>query len=576
MLTRDDTVTSSAESLDFEGYNTLTDVLDRACQRFPEHIAFSNFGCHLRYHELAQRSRDFAAYLQHCTSLKPGDRFAIQLPNLLQYPVVLFGALRAGLVIVNTNPLYTSSELLRQYSDAKVKGLVVLANMASKVEAILDQTDIDTLIVTELGDALPIWKRWPMSASVRYLKRSIPDYQLPTALDYRQVLQRGQALSFVAPAIAAQDLAMLQYTGGTTGLAKGVMLSHRNLLANLIQVKSLLHGVTEPGREVMIAPLPLYHIYSFTVSCMLMVEMGAQVVLITNPEDIPAFVHELRRWNFTIFSGLPPLFAALCQQPDFHYLKFRRLKLTISGGMALTAEVAEQWQQTTGCAVVEGYGMSETSPIISVNPPDAIKLGSIGLPIPATEVRLIDDDGVTVPVGGSGELCVRGAQVMQGYWNQPQETARVLDVDGWLRTGDIASIDAQGYLTIVDRKKDVINVSGFNVYPNELESVVSAHPDVEDCVVVGVPDPEQGEAIKLYLVSSNAELNVQQIRQYCRERLTAYKIPSQVEFRAELPHSPVGKVLRRKLREAEYAKWFSGGAAAVVSDSVKQAPFFID
>lgn len=575
MPIRDATAVGSFGDWNSEGHNTLIDVLDRACQRFPNQVAFTHSGCHLRYADLDRLSCDFAAYLQHCTALEPGDRFAIQLPNLLQYPVVLFGALRAGLVVVNINPLFTAAEMLKQYQDSGAKGLLVLSLMADKVASILDQTAIETLILTEQGDALPLWKRWPVNASIRYLKRLIPEYQLPQALQYRDVLRRGRELNFEPPVLVSDDLAMLQYTGGTTGQAKGVMLSQGNLVANLMQVKALFGSVIEPGRELMIAPLPLYQSYSITVSCMLMIEIGAQVVLITNPNNIPAFVHELRRWQFTLFSGLSPLFSALCTQPDFHYLNFKRLKLTISGGMALLPDVAEQWQQATGCPIVEGYGLTETSPIICANPPNAMHLGAIGLPVAATEIRLLDEDGVAVPEGGSGELCVRGPQVMQGYWNQPRATDQVLGPDGWLRTGDIASIDAQGYLTLVDRKHDVIHVGGFNVYPNELERVIGCHPDVEDCVVVGVPNDDQGESIKLYLVASNPELTIQQIRQYCRERLTAYKIPSQVEFRTELPHSAVGKTLRRALRDAEQSKRHQG-ANVMARIQLKEAPLYID
>ena len=566
----------SDDVLNFGSYTTLIDVLDHAWQRYPQLPAFNNFGCALSYSELERRSRDFAAYLQHRTSLQRGDRIAIQLPNLLQYPIVLFGALRAGLVVVNTNPLYTSSELLHQFKDSGAKGLVVLANMASKVEPILEQTAIETLIITEIGDALPFWKRCLMNTTVRYVKRLVPAYRLPTALSYSRVMQQGERLQFSAPTLAGDDLALLQYTGGTTGVAKGAMLSHRNLVANLIQVKGMLDSVTEAGSEIAIAPLPLYHIYSFTVSCMLMMEIGAQVVLITNPRDIPGFIRELQRWKFTVFSGLNTLFVALCKQPDFKQLDFDRLKLTISGGMALSRDAAENWQAITGCAVLEGYGMTETAPIISVNPPTAIQLGTIGLPIRATEVRLIDDEGLEVPVGESGELCVRGPQVMAGYWQQPDETALVLDADGWLKTGDIARTDERGYLTIVDRKKDVINVSGFNVYPNELETVALTHPDIADCVAIGLPDADHGELIRLYVISSNPQLSVQEIRQYCRERLTAYKVPAQVEFRDELPRSNIGKVLRRALRDEVLHKRNNGTQGGSYSASIKAAPLSLD
>ncbi|MEH6651939.1 MAG: AMP-binding protein [Motiliproteus sp.] len=577
MLRRDDVATPVTGVLDFEGYGNLIDVLERAWQRYPEHIAFSNLGSDLSYCELDQKSRDFAAYLQCSTVLQPGDRFAIQLPNLLQYPIVLFGALRAGLVVVNISPQQNVDELQHQLCDSGAKGLLLQACAASQLETVIEQTKLNTVIVTEQGDALPNWKRFFVNASARYLKTGVPAYhQLPGAVDYCHVMQQGSRLAFSSLEISGADLALLQYSGGTTALSKAAMLTHHNLLANLIQVKLALNGVTEPGCETVIAPLPLYHLYSFTVSCMLMLEIGAKVVLISDSQDTNAFIHELKRHEFTIFSGSNTLFSDLCQQSAFSSLRFDRLKLTISGGMALNPAVAECWQQLTGCSILEGYGLAETAPIISVNPPAAARLGSIGLPVAGTEIRLVDDDGAEVPVGGSGELCVRGAQVMQGYWKQPQQTAQVFDDDGWLRTGDIASIGERGYLTLVDRKKDVINVSGFSVYPSELEQVISAHPDVDDCVVVGVPGFEQGEQVKLYLVSANPDLTVQQIRQHCRERLTAYKIPSQVEFRKELPRSAVGKVLRRALRDAEQQKRHPDRPQVALLNGVQSTPFYTE
>lgn len=576
MLLRDDAATPVTGALDFEGYSNLIDVLERAWQRYPEHIAFSNLGSDLSYRDLDQKSQDFAAYLQCSTGLQPGDRFAIQLPNLLQYPIALFGALRAGLVIVNISPQQSIVELQHQLCDSGAKGVLLSASAASQLETVIERSQLNTVIVTEQGDALPNWKRFFVNASARYFKAAVPAYQLPGAVDFCHVLQQGKRLAFVAPTISGTDLALLQYSGGTTAQSKAAMLTHHNLLANLIQVKAVLHGVIGLGCETVVAPLPLYHLYSFTVSCMLMLEIGAKVVLISDSRDIDSFVHELKRYEFTIFSGSNTLFSDLCQQSYFPSLRFDRLKLTISGGMALNPAVAKRWQQLTGCSVLEGYGLAETAPIISVNPPAAARLGSIGLPVAGTEVRLVDDDGAEVPVGGSGELCVRGAQVMQGYWQQPQQTAQVFDDDGWLRTGDIACIGERGYLTLVDRKNDVINVSGFSVYPSELEQVISAHPDVDDCVVVGVPNFEQGEQIKLYLVSANPDLTVQKIRQYCRERLTAYKIPSQVEFRKELPRSAVGKVLRRALREGEQQQSYQHHPSAAVLNGAKPTPFYTD
>lgn len=541
---------AATDTLDYRGMTSLVDVLDRTSRRYPGRPAFSNLGTTINYRQLDHQARDFAAFLQNCTSLQPGDRFAIQLPNLIQYPVVLLGALRAGLVVVNLNPLHCPIELKHQLQDSGARGLVVLANAAKKVESILDQTDIEHLIVTEVGDALPAWKRALVNVSVRYLKKMVPEYSLPTAIDYIDALQRGKDYEYMPPPVKLDDLAMLQYTGGTTGRPKGACLSHRNLLANLIQVRRLLDQETEPGAEVLVAPLPLYHIYSLTVSCMLMIEIGAEVVLITNPRDLTAFVRQLRRCRPTLFIGLNTLFAELLSEPGFDKLSWPDLKWTLSGGMPLNPEVAEQWQRCTEAKLLEGYGLTETSPIISVNPPDAIKPGSIGVPIPATEIRLVDEDGMEVPISGCGELCVRGPQVMQGYWQRPDETAAVIDAQGWLHTGDIVRLDAQGYLTVIDRKKDMINVSGFSVYPNEVEMVVRAHPDVEDCVVIGVPDPVSGEQVKLFVVASNPLLSVKQLREYCRERLSGYKVPSQVEFRNELPKSQVGKVLRRLMRDS--------------------------
>ncbi|WP_210396195.1 AMP-binding protein [Motiliproteus sediminis] len=547
------TTINAADTLPSSGqdYHTLLDVFDRACQRYGTRPAFTSLGYSISFQELERQSRAFAAYLQCHTDLQPGDRIAIQLPNLIQYPVVLFGALRAGLVVVNTNPLYTTQEMLHQFSDAGIRALVVLSNLADKVEKILPRFGIDHLIITDLGDALPLWRRLLVNTVVRHVKKLVPAYQLPSAISYRQALGLGQGERYQAPDIDPDDLAILQYTGGTTGIAKGAMLSHSNLVANVRQVKKAIGGIFDPEGEIAIAPLPLYHIYSFTVNCMVMMEAGVQVVLIANPRDIPAFVKELKRYRFSFFTGLNTLFVALCKNPEFQKLDFSRLKVTLSGGMALTRSAADSWRAVTGHGINEGYGLTETSPVVSLNPPGSAQLGTIGVPMPETEVRLIDDEGAVVPVGGVGELCVRGPQVMQGYWKQPLETDAVLDADGWFRTGDVAQVQDDGYIRIVDRKKDMIIVSGFNVYPGELEEVIVSHPDVEECAVVGLPHEVTGEQIKAYVVSRNAELTVKELRDYCRERLTAYKVPALVEFRSELPKSNVGKVLRRQLRDAE-------------------------
>jgi len=544
---------ADVEQPSVDSYRTLLDVVDNACQRFAQRPAFTALGHSISFAELDRQSRAFAAYLQQHTDLQPGDRIAIQLPNLIQYPVALFGALRAGLIVVNTNPLYTPQEMLHQFSDSGARALVVLANFASKVEKIAPQFAFDYLIVTELGDALPTGRRWLVNAAVRYLKKLVPEYHLAAAISFRRTLALGAEAEYRAPQTDPEAVAILQYTGGTTGVAKGAMLSHRNLVANIRQVHHAIGGIFASTGEIAIAPLPLYHIYSFTVNCMVMMEAGVQVVLIPNPRDIPNFVKELKKYPFSFFSGLNTLFVALCHNADFKQLDFSHLKVTLSGGMALTCAAAESWQAITGCGINEGYGLTETSPVVALNPPGAARLGTIGLPMPETEVRLIDDEGVVLPAGAIGELCVRGPQVMQGYWQQPQETAAVLDAQGWFRTGDIAQIQEDGYLRIVDRKKDLIIVSGFNVYPCELEEVISSHPDVVECAVVGLPHEVHGEQVKAYVVSANPELTVQGVRDYCRDRLTAYKVPALVEFRSELPKSNVGKVLRRVLRDGDRA-----------------------
>ncbi|OMH39806.1 long-chain fatty acid--CoA ligase [Motiliproteus sp. MSK22-1] len=547
------------ELIDFGVYETLIDLFDDSCDRYADQPAFSNLGKTLTYRNLRQSVNDFTAFLQHQTNLVPGDRIAIQLPNLLQYPIVLFSALRAGLVVVNTNPLYTAEEMEFQFKDSGAKALVVLANMAHLVEKVVDKTDINTVIVTEVGDALGPMRRLLVNGVIKHIKRMIPDYHLPQAISFTNAMKAGAKLNVNAVSVSRNDTALLQYTGGTTGIAKGAMLSHANILANVLQVKDLLSKVTSVGQETTIAPLPLYHIYSFTLNCVLMMEMGNHVVLITNPRDISAFIKELKKWKFTVFSGLNTLFVALCKNPGFSELDFSHLKLTLSGGMALTQAAADRWKAMTGCEVIEGYGLTETSPIVSVNPPDGVQLGTIGPPIPGTEVQLLDEDGSVVPKDGIGELCVRGPQVMKGYWQKPEETDLVLSVDGWLKTGDIAQIQDDGYIRIVDRKKDMINVSGFNVYPNELEEIISGHPDIDECVAIGLPCDSSGELIKLFVVSRNLQLSVNQVRDYARERLTAYKVPSQVEFRTVLPKSNIGKVLRRALRDEELNKLATNG-----------------
>ncbi|MGQ7246886.1 AMP-binding protein [Halomonas sp. V046] len=532
-----------------DDYHSVMDIFRSSVERFASNIAFSCMGQSLTYADLDRLSGDFAAWLQHETSLEPGDRIAIQLPNLLQYPVAVFGAIRAGLVVVNTNPLYTEREMTHQFKDSGAKAVLILANMADKLERILDKTDIEHVLVTQIGDLHGFPKRPLINFVVKYVKKMVPRYSLPRAVAFRAALAKGGGLSHQDVDGKPDDLAVLQYTGGTTGLAKGTMLTHRNLVANMLQAKRAIGAGLDEGREVVIAPLPVYHIYTFTVNCLFMLDVGNHSVLITNPRDLDAFVKELKATPFSGFVGLNTLFNALCNREDFRDLDFSRLHLTISGGMALTRAVANRWEEVTGCPVAEGYGLTETSPIVSFNPVDAIQLGTIGRPVAGTELKVTDADGSEAPVGEPGELCVSGPQVMKGYWNKDDETAKVIDADGFFHTGDIAVIQDDGYVRIVDRKKDMILVSGFNVYPNEIEDVVATHPDVTESCAVGVADEASGEVIKLFVVSKDPELTAEALRTWCKKELTAYKVPKVIEFRDELPKTNVGKVLRRQLRD---------------------------
>lgn len=542
-----------ATEIDLSVYSSVLDVLDEACEKFADRPAFSNMGRTMTFKELDLKARDFAAYLQNALGLKPGERIAIQLPNTLQYPIALFGAMRAGLVVVNTNPLYTEREMRHQFKDAGVKALVVLANMAHLAEKVLPDTEIEHVIITELGDMHSFVKRHLINNVVRHVKKMVPAYSIPQAIPFRQALTEGSSLPMEEHHASADDLAVLQYTGGTTGVAKGAMLSHRNLVANMLQARIILNTILDEGKESVILPLPMYHIYSFTVSLVLM-ESGNHSILITNPRDLPAFVKELSKTEFSGFVGLNTLFVALSNRDDFKQLDFSALKLTISGGMALTHAAEEEWHAITGCHIYEGYGMTETSPIVSFNMPCQAQMGTIGLPVPSTDLKIVDEQGQALPPGETGELCVKGPQVMVGYWNQQDETDRTISSDGWLNTGDIAVIQEDGFTRIVDRKKDMINVSGFNVYPNEIEDVIVSHHDIIEAAAIGVPDDKTGEAIKVFIVCRNEQLDITEVQEYCRSHLTAYKVPKQIEFRTELPKTNVGKVLRRTLRDEELSK----------------------
>ncbi|RSC26893.1 long-chain-fatty-acid--CoA ligase [Pseudomonas putida] len=544
-------------TIDITAYKSVVEVFERSCKRFADRPAFSNLGVTLSYAELERHSAAFAAWLQQHTDLKPGDRIAVQMPNVLQYPIAVFGAMRAGLIVVNTNPLYTEREMRHQFKDSGARALVYLNMFGQRVQTVLPDTGIEYLIEAKMGDLLPAAKGWLVNTVVDKLKKMVPAYRLPQAVSFKQVLREGRELTYKPVVQTLEDVAVLQYTGGTTGLAKGAMLTHGNLVANMLQVLACFaqHGpdgqpLIKEGQEVMIAPLPLYHIYAFTANCMCMMVTGNHNVLITNPRDIPGFIKELGKWRFSALLGLNTLFVALMDNPGFKSLDLSALKVTNSGGTALVKATAERWESLTGCRIVEGYGLTETSPVASTNPYGQLaRLGTVGIPVVGTAFKVIDDDGNEMPLGERGELCIKGPQVMKGYWQQPEATAQALDADGWFKTGDIAVIDPDGFTRIVDRKKDMIIVSGFNVYPNEIEDVVMGHPQVASCAVIGVPDERSGEAVKLFVVPRAGGVSVEELKTFCKANFTGYKVPKHIVLRDSLPMTPVGKILRRELRD---------------------------
>lgn len=536
--------------IDPDQYPNVQSVLEMSCKQFARRPAFTNLGKTLTYGDLYQLSGAFAAWIQTHTDLKPGDRIAIQLPNVLQYPIAIFGAIRAGLVVVNTNPLYTARELEHQLKDSGASALLCFAQTAHIAQQVLPQTHVRQVIVTEIGDVLPMLQRVITNSVVKHLKEMVPEFHLPQATKFTTVIRLGLRSKVAELNPGAEEIAVLQYTGGTTGVAKGAMLSHRNLIANMLQCQAFLSTKLDVGVETIVAPLPMYHIYAFTFNCMAMMLMGNHNLLITNPRDIPALVKLLSEHRFTGLTGLNTLFSALCSNDDFRRLDFSALKVTVSAGMTLQLAVAERWRQLTGILPCEGYGMTEAAPAIASNPYQNIQLGTVGVPLPSTVCKIIDDNGKPLGIGMEGELCVAGPQVMKGYWNQPLATAEVLDSEGWLRTGDIAVIQEDGFIRIVDRKKDMILVSGFNVYPNELEEVLMTLPEVLQCAAVGVPDERSGEAVKIFVVlKPGAQVTEEQVQQHMSTKLTGYKKPKYVEFRESLPMTNVGKILRRELRD---------------------------
>ena len=538
------------EVINPQGFQNVPDIAAWACEQYADKPAFTSLGRTLRFQELDELADAFAVYLQSYTDLKPGDRIAIQLPNIVQYPVVLLGAMRAGLVVVNTNPLYTASEMRHQFCDSGAKALVIHKSMACNAEQILDDTEIETVFVTQVGDLHSFLKRVLINAAVKYVKKMEPPFNLPEAIQLFDALDQCMGQIPAPVEINSDDIAVLQYTGGTTGLSKGAMLTHANLVSNVLQASERINAVGGGWQHTVIAPLPLYHIYAFTLAQIVLLA-GGHSVLIPNPRDMPGFIKELGNWQTSTFLGLNTLFVGLCNQPAFADVDFSHLRMTVSGGMALTHAAAEQWEQATGCNIMEGYGLTETSPVVSVNPYGGVQVGTIGLPLLETEVKVVDAEGVTLPAEQPGELCVRGPQVMKGYWHKTHETEGVFTIDGYLRTGDVAVLQQDGYLRIVDRAKDMIITSGFNVYPSEVEDVICDHPDVLECAAIGIPDEACGELVKVYVVASSETLSLEMIQDWCNNRLTRYKIPKAVLFVSELPKTNVGKVLRRKLREEE-------------------------
>lgn len=537
--------------IDAERYASLAELLQDSVARFGERPAFANMGKTLSFHALDVLTRDFAAFLQSRLGLKKGDRFAIMMPNLLQYPVALFGALRAGLAVVNVNPLYTPRELRHQLTDSGTTTIVILENFAHVLEECLAETPVATVITARLGDLLPFPKSLIVNLAVKYLKQMVPAFHIANTIPFSEALSQGKAASLEEVDLCRDDLAFLQYTGGTTGVAKGAMLTHGNMVANVEQATAWMRPYLSNGEETVITALPLYHIFALTGNCFAFVKIGGLNYLITNPRDMRGFVRELVKVRFTAITGVNTLFNGLLHTPGFADIDFSNLKMSIGGGMAVQASVAEKWREVTGTTLLEAYGLTETSPTVCINPFDIEAFnGSIGLPVSSTECCVKDDGGGTLGIGDTGELCVRGPQVMKGYWGRPEETRACVDADGWFHTGDIAYFDERGFVYLVDRKKDMILVSGFNVYPSEIEEVVSAHPDVLEVGAIGVPDDQSGEAVKIIVVKRNPGLTEESLDEHCRANLTPYKCPKYVVFVNELPKSNVGKILRRELRES--------------------------
>ncbi len=535
--------------VDVNKYKSINEVLEVACAKFKGAPAFISMDSKMSYADLDRLSRQFAAYLHKVVGLKKGDRVALQMPNCLQYPVALFGVLRAGGVVVNTNPLYTTREMEHQFNDSGAKVIVILSNFAKNLEEVLPKTKIETVIVTDIGDLLDFPKNHVVNFAAKYVKKMVPSYFLPTAVSFRHALLLGSARQYEPMKIGPDDMAFLQYTGGTTGVSKGAVLLHRNVVANMQQIFAWITPYLEEGKDTAIAPLPLYHIFCLTVNCLTLLSYGVCNVLITNPRDFPTFLKTMKKYRFSILTGVNTLFNGLVNNEEFKKLDFSAFKVAVGGGMAVQSAVADKWREITGKALVEGYGLTESSPVLTVNPLDGReRKGSIGMPVPSTDIKIMKEDGTEAPIGERGEICARGPQVMAGYWQRPKETADVIR-DGWLHTGDIGILSEDGFVRIVDRIKDMILVSGFNVYPNEIEDVLASHPGILEVAAIGVPDGKSGEAVKVFIVAKDPALTAEIVKEFCKGQFTGYKRPKYIEFRTELPKTNIGKILRRALKE---------------------------
>jgi len=537
-----------------DSFTSLVDLMESSFKKFNSKNAYENMGKTLTYGEVDKYSAQFADFIQNHTNLKKGDRIAIQMPNLLQWVVAMFGSIRAGLIVVNTNPLYTSREMAHQFKGSGAKAVVILANFAHNLEKIIDETSIETVVITEIGDMLGGLKKSLVNFVVKNVKKMVPPYKINGAIKFNSAMKLGKAGNFKKPELDSEDIAYLQYTGGTTGVSKGAMLTHRNIIANMEQISYWMLPKLREGVEIIITALPMYHIFALTVNCLSFLKIGAENVLITNPRDMPAFIKTMKKFPFTVMTGVNTLFNGLLNQEEFKNIDFSHFKIAVGGGMAVQDVVATKWKEITNVSLAEGYGLTETSPVLCCNPIDGTeRIGTIGLPLPSTEIRILDEVGKEVPIGEPGEICAKGPQVMKGYWEKPDETENVF-INEYFKTGDIGFINEDGFVKIVDRKKEMINVSGFNVFPNEIENVISGHPKVLEVGAIGINDPKSTEKVKVFIVKKDDSLTEEEIIAYCKENMTSYKVPKQVEFRKELPKSNVGKILRRILKEEEEGK----------------------